>query len=115
MDRMDLAKMIGANIRKYRLLKSLSQENIALDAGMHPAYLGQLERGEKCPNIDTLLKISDALNTPICDILDFERKEVYEINENKTFQKLAGLLNQLPDFKQQQLLNIITEIIDFKE
>ena len=54
MERTELNKKIGQNIRKYRLKIDISQENLAMSAGLYPAYLGRLERGEKCPTIDTL-------------------------------------------------------------
>ena len=53
MDRTELCRKIGASIRKYRLQSDMSQENLSLSAGLHPAYIGRLERGEKCPTVDT--------------------------------------------------------------
>ena len=47
MERTELNKKIGQNIRKYRLKIDISQENLAMSAGLYPAYLGRLERGEK--------------------------------------------------------------------
>ena len=52
MDRIALSKLIGANIRKYRIQRDVSQEHLALESGIHPAYISKLERGEKCPTID---------------------------------------------------------------
>ena len=72
MDRNQLTKLIGANIRKYRLKIDVSQESLSLSAGINPAYVGRLERGEKCPTIDTLYKICSALEISVCEILNFE-------------------------------------------
>lgn len=68
MERTELNKKIGQNIRKYRLKIDISQENLAMSAGLYPAYLGRLERGEKCPTIDTLYKISCALGITINEL-----------------------------------------------
>lgn len=38
---------IGARIRYFRKLKGLSQEKLAWEAGINPAFLGELERGTK--------------------------------------------------------------------
>ncbi len=38
---------VGKRIREIRLKKHFSQEQIALRAGITPAYLGQIEREEK--------------------------------------------------------------------
>lgn len=109
MDRETLSKKIGINIRKFRTQQFLSQEGLALDSGIHPAYLGRLERGEKCPNIDTLLKICDALDISVAKILDFEETA----NSNSaTKQRLEEALNRLSPAKQKQLAEIVENIVD---
>lgn len=110
MNREQLSKKIGINIRKFRTNKLLSQESLALDAGIHPAYLGQLERGEKCPNIDTLLKISDALEISAAKLLDFEEDTSEETLATK--QRLEEALNKLTPCKQRQLAEIVENIVD---
>lgn len=110
MDRNDLAKKLGLNIRKFRTQKLLSQENLALDAGIHPAYLGQLERGEKCPNIDTLLKICNALELPIAQILDFEEDNLEIISSTK--HRLDEAMNRLSPTKQKKLTEIVEHIVE---
>ena len=45
MDRDEIARKIGLNIRHFRKQRLLSQEKLALDAEIHPAYLGKLEQG----------------------------------------------------------------------
>lgn len=59
---------IGENIRLLRLQKGLSQEQLALSAGVNTSYIGQLERGEKNPTIKILEKISTALEIHIIDL-----------------------------------------------
>ena len=49
---------VGSRIKYFRHVNSLSQEDLALRAGLNPAYFGQVERGLKCPTIDTLCKIA---------------------------------------------------------
>lgn len=60
---------IGENIRLLRLKCGLSQEQLALNAGINTSYIGQIERGEKNPTIKTLDKISSALGVSLLDIL----------------------------------------------
>ena len=55
-------KEVGLRIRKYRLKKGLTQEELAFEADLHRAYIGQIERGEKNIGVNNLKKISDALN-----------------------------------------------------
>ena len=56
-NREELSYKIGARIRDFRNARNMSQETLALNSGMHPAYLGKVERGEKCPTVDTLHKL----------------------------------------------------------
>lgn len=65
---------IGKNIRKYRLLKKLRQEDLAEKAGLSINYVGAIERGEKVPSLETLLVIINALGVSadmiLADVID---------------------------------------------
>ena len=65
---------IGKNIRKYRLLKKLRQEDLAEKAGLSINYVGAIERGEKVPSLETLLAIINALGVSadmiLADVID---------------------------------------------
>jgi transcriptional regulator with XRE-family HTH domain len=54
-------KKIGKRIRELRLAKNWSQEDLAARAGLHPTYIGGIERGERNVGVDNLLKIARAL------------------------------------------------------
>lgn len=70
--REELAYKVGERIRDFRIERKMSQESLALNSGIHPAYLGKIERGEKCPTIDTLSKICEGLKIPVYELLNFE-------------------------------------------
>jgi len=61
---------VGFNIRRIREEKDLSQEELAQLAGLHRAYIGQIERGEKNIGLKNLDKIAKALNVSIKVLLD---------------------------------------------
>ena len=67
-EREDISRMIGKRIQKFRTQRKLSQEALALASDMHPAYLGRVERGERCPTVDTLYKISQGLKIPLSEL-----------------------------------------------
>lgn len=52
---------VGANVRRLRKAKGLSQEALAHEAGMSMRYLAGLERGEENPSLAFLVKLADAL------------------------------------------------------
>ena len=61
---------VGFNIRRIREESDLSQEELADLAGLHRAYVGQIERGEKNIGLKNLEKIAKALNVNIKVLLD---------------------------------------------
>jgi transcriptional regulator with XRE-family HTH domain len=63
----DATLIIGANVRRVRAEKRLSQEALADKAELHRTYIGGIERGERNITVINLLKISLALE---CDIVE---------------------------------------------
>ncbi len=63
----DIRKKISLNIKKYRELNGITQEQLALDIGKSYDFTRRLEfkKGEIGCSIDTLYKISVVLNTRI--------------------------------------------------
>jgi transcriptional regulator with XRE-family HTH domain len=66
----NINEQVGFNIRRIREERGLSQEELATLAGLHRAYLGQIERGEKNIGLKNLEKIAKALNVGIKVSLD---------------------------------------------
>jgi len=67
----DINKKVGEKIRKYRLAKGLSQEQLAFEADLHRAYIGQIERGEKNIGVQNLDKIAKAFKISPAKLLNF--------------------------------------------
>jgi ribosome-binding protein aMBF1 (putative translation factor) len=65
----EINKRVGLNIKKYREKKGWSQEHLALEADLHRAYIGQIERGEKNIGLINLEKIAKALNVDIAKLI----------------------------------------------
>ncbi len=61
---------VGFNIRRIREEGGLSQEELAALAGLHRAYVGQIERGEKNIGLKNLEKIAKALEVPVRFLVD---------------------------------------------
>lgn len=58
---MDLVGLLGRNVRKQREAQGLSQEELALEAGMKRSYLSELERGLRNPSVRALGRLATAL------------------------------------------------------
>lgn len=60
-----MLRTLGENIKKERIEKELSQEQLAEETGLHRTYISQLERGLRNPTITTLSKITKVLNVSL--------------------------------------------------
>jgi transcriptional regulator with XRE-family HTH domain len=57
----DVARRFGANLLLARKRAGLSQEEVGWISSLHRTEVGMLERGERTPRIDTLVKVAAAL------------------------------------------------------
>jgi hypothetical protein len=85
---------VGSNIRKYRLMKKMRQEDLAEKAGLSTNYVGALERGEKVPSLETLIDILNALDISadmvLCDVIH----KGYEVKHSLLAEKLDKLTQE---------------------
>ena len=61
----ELARRFGKNLARARRDAGLSQEEAGIRASLHRTEIGLLERGERIPRIDTMLKLAGALGVKI--------------------------------------------------
>lgn len=67
--RMDVVQLFGANVRHHRKLKGLSQEQLALEAGMERSYVSDVERGTRNPSVQALGRLAAALGVEPHELL----------------------------------------------
>lgn len=58
---MDILKVFGTNLRRYREEKNISQEKFAEMAGLHRTYISDVERFQRSISLGNVQKIADAL------------------------------------------------------
>jgi len=63
------ARAFGRALRKRRLDASMSQEKLALDAGLERVFISWLETGNKQPTFGTILKLASALGCSASDLV----------------------------------------------
>jgi len=56
--------IIGWNMRRLRVARGLSQERLALAAGIDRSYVGRVERGLENVTISTLEAMAKAMSVP---------------------------------------------------
>ena len=59
---MDVVQLLGVNVRFHRKLKRMTQEQLALEAGMERSYVSDLERGTRNPSVRVLGRLAQALS-----------------------------------------------------
>jgi len=63
-------KFLGQRLRALRKQRGLSQERLGDDAGLSGKFIGEVERGEKSISIDSLYRVSVALEIPLRELTD---------------------------------------------
>ncbi|QBR93289.1 helix-turn-helix domain-containing protein [Nocardioides euryhalodurans] len=65
----ELQRRVGANVRRIRHERGLSQEQMAEAVGVHRTYLGGLERGERNLTLKAVERIADWLELDALELL----------------------------------------------
>lgn len=58
---MDIVRVFGTNLRKYRNKMGVSQEKLAELCGLHRTYISDIERFRRSIALENIQRIADAL------------------------------------------------------
>ncbi|RJQ35785.1 XRE family transcriptional regulator [Candidatus Microgenomates bacterium] len=61
-------KKLGERIKELRKKLNMTQEDLAFKVGVDRSYMGFVERGEKNPTLDKLIKISQSLKVSLSEL-----------------------------------------------
>ena len=61
--------MFGKILREARKSADLTQEKLAFKAGLDRTYISLMERGQRSPTLDVLLRLCDALGVLPSDLM----------------------------------------------
>ncbi len=65
-------KKLGLNIKKLRNQRNLTQQQLADKIGIGLNFMGKIEVAFSRPSMDTIIKIADALNITVTDLVNFK-------------------------------------------
>lgn len=67
---MDIKAVVGKNVRYYRELRGISQEQLAFEADLHRTYVSGVERGIRNPTVLLVARLADALGLEPSKLLE---------------------------------------------
>ena len=103
----NLCEIIGKNIRAERRKRKFSIDDLAEYIELSASYVGLLERGDRCPSINSLLKLCELFKiTPNELLLKRDYKGTFSVserkeNEHKDYHK--AILSLLQTLNESQL------------
>ncbi len=95
---------IGKNIRNFREIKKLRQEDLAEKTDLTTNYIGMIERGEKIPSLETFINILNSLGVSADMVLSDVLDNGYKVKDSLLNERLEKLV---PEDR-----NRIYEVID---
>lgn len=101
----------GERLRQLRSARALSQEQLALQAGITPAYLGLVERGQRNPTVNTIEALCNVLNISLSEFFSTEERKP-AIQDDVTAQicfQLKGM-SQAEREAYLQLIRLVMKI-----
>ena len=78
---------LGKRIKEERLRLNLTQEKLSEKVGISTAYLGQIERGERCITLDKLIPLANYLGVTV----DFLLTDYIVTDEDNSLNILTQL------------------------
>jgi transcriptional regulator with XRE-family HTH domain len=65
---MDILRQVGTNLRQARLRRDISQEVLAIEAGVAMNYISGIERGVRNPTVSVLDRLAKVLGITIAEL-----------------------------------------------
>ena len=107
--------IVGDNVRKVRLMRGMTQEQLAFESGLSQGYINQLESGRRGYTQKTLELIAVALSVPVVEL--FKEDDQHAASVTKRIEKSSKkplnkkefltLLKKLPDHIVEHYLTLL--------
>ena len=110
--KISLNRSISKNIKKYRLLHNLTQEQLAEQLGLDTQYYAQLERGERNFTIEKIASLCSIFHISIQKIVEIEE---HTENTDVLLSEIQGQLKTLNYHQLVLLQKFITDVIPYMD
>jgi len=110
-----LKTKIGQRIRNLRRDRDIQQGTLAINAGIDPATLNQIENGKRLPDVRTVLNLANQLDVPASLILDESRpaeqaSQVRNAEQDPASPASADLQHTIQEASYQVLRDLFTTL-----
>lgn len=102
-------KHIGRRIREERTKLRLTQEELSEAAEVNNSYIGQIERGEKNPSLETVVSVAKALGVTV----DYLLQEEVSVRPNALLDELMAVVKDKEPDEIRLILHISRMISDY--
>lgn len=72
-------EQVGKRIQELRKARGWTQEDLAERSGLHPTYIGGVERGERNATIEAFCKIADAFRISVAGLFKIEPHDLEKL------------------------------------
>lgn len=103
----------GKRIKELRSERSLSQERLALNAGITPAYLGLVEREQRNATVATIERICGALNISLAEF--FSAANCPQPMESDAGKQILSQLNGLSEEEKFAMLQLVKDVLHLRQ
>lgn len=97
----------GRRVREERTKLGLTQEKLAEDVNLSSAYIGQVERGERCLTLENTVEVANRLGVTV-DYLLAEAAAANDVELNLWFQLMDGRSER----EKKMAINVVKAIFN---
>jgi XRE family transcriptional regulator, aerobic/anaerobic benzoate catabolism transcriptional regulator len=108
--RLYLAKL-GEEVRKLRQRRGITLKRLAQLSGLSDRFLIEVEKGKANPSITSLVKLADALQTTLIDLLSSDSQTNTQ-NSSTAVKQVMALLKNRPDEQVSRILSCLSSYLD---
>ena len=102
---------ISQNIKKYRLLNKLTQEQLAELLDLDTQYYAQLERGERNFTLEKIIRLCSIFHVGIENIIELDEKETCDTQD--LLDEIIPILKNLTYSQLSIVGKFITDIVPY--
>jgi len=102
-------KYLGHRIREERTKYRLTQEQLAEIAEVNESYIGQVERGEKNPSLETVVSLAKSLGVTV----DYLLQEEVNVEPNSLINELISITKDKDSDEIRLMINICRMISEY--